>query len=310
MHDQSDHDREVDPNRIVDEGKKVEDAVAKGAERLGVTPDQVEYEVLDEGSQGVFGLIGTKPAKVVVRSKVADRSGQGDDVSAKVDEMVTRIMELMGVSARVKTHLEDDIHRVEIETTGADGLLIGKKGESLEDLGHLLRRMVGKQLKKSVRMDVDVGGYKKRRGSALTSKALSLAVRVKATGKDMQMEPLAAAERRVVHLALAGDPLVKTHTVGDGDLRTVVISSTQRGQHGSAGSGRRGGHGRPMRGGEGRGRYDWRPRGERGERVERSGNVAPGTGGGQEGGHEGAEDVGREGNERGDGGSGGGEEQV
>ncbi|MFZ1946389.1 MAG: RNA-binding cell elongation regulator Jag/EloR [bacterium] len=303
MHDQNDHDREVDPNQVVDEGKNVEAAVAKGAERLGVTVDQVEYEVLEQGSQGVFGLIGAKPAKVVVRSKAA---GGSDDVSAKVDEMVTRIMELMGIDAQVKTHLEDDIHRVEIETTGADGLLIGKKGESLEDLGHLLRRMVGKQLKKSVRMDVDVGGYKKRRGSALTSKALSLAARVKATARDMEMEPLAAAERRVVHLALAGDPQVKTHTVGDGDLRTVVISSaTKRGPRGSGGGGRRGGYGRPRRGGEGRRRYSDGPRGERVEPAAEGEREV-----GREGERRGAEDVGRESDHRGDGGFEGAEEQV
>jgi len=264
MHDPDDlHDHEVDPDQIVDEGKNVNDAVAKGAERLGVAVDQVEYEVLDEGSQGVFGLIGTKPARVVVRMKAA---AEGGDVSAKVDEMVTNIMNLMGIEAQVRTHLEEDIHRVEIETAGADGLLIGKKGESLEDLGHLLRRMVGKQLKKSVRMDVDVGGYKKRRGSALTSKALSLAARVKTTGKDMQMEPLAAAERRVVHLALAEDPQVKTHTIGDGDLRTVVISATKRGQRDSIGGGlrggQRGGRGGARRGGAGGGRRGAGPRGE------------------------------------------------
>jgi spoIIIJ-associated protein len=178
-----------------------------------------------------------------VRRRVA-----ADDVRAKVEEMVTSLMNLMGIGAQVKTHLEEGIHRVEIETAGADGLLIGKKGESLEDLGHLLRRMVGKQLKRSVRMDVDVGGYKKRRGGALRNKAVSLAARVKSSGKDMQMEPLSAAERRIVHLALADDPEIRTHTVGDGDLKNVVISAV-----------RRGGHSRPP------GRHDVRGEGRGGE---------------------------------------------
>jgi len=228
-------DQDINPSEIVSEGKNVDDAIEKALERLGVTRDQVEWEVLEEGSQGMFGLIGAKQAKVLVRKKGADGV-----VSAKIEEMVNNLLRLMGINGQVTIRLEDDIHRVDIETAGVDGLLIGKKGESLEDIGHLLRRMVGKQLKKSVRMDIDVGGYKKRRSSALTSKAISLAARVKATGKETQMEPLSAAERRVVHLALADDPQIRTHTVGEGDLKNVVISSAGRGARNSAG-GRQGG---------------------------------------------------------------------
>jgi spoIIIJ-associated protein len=230
-------DQDVNPNEVVSEGKNVDDAIERALERLGVSRDQVDVEVLEEGTQGMFGLIGAKQAKVVVRKK-----GANGEVSAKIEEMVTNLLRLMGISGQVAIRLEDDIHRVDIETAGVDGLLIGKKGESLEDIGHLLRRMVGKQLKKSVRMDIDVGGYKKRRSNALKSKALSLAARVKSTGKEMQMEPLSAAERRVVHLALAEDPQIRTHTVGDGDLKTVVISSARRGAHG----GGSGGHGGRM----------------------------------------------------------------
>lgn len=229
-------DQQVNPNETIQEAKTVEEAIEKGAAHLGLAVHQVDHEVLAGGSQGIFG-IGARPAKVKVRSRAA----QADEVSAKVTEMVAEIMKRMGIDAQVKTHLDDDIHRVEIETTGSDGLLIGKKGESLDDFGHLLRRMVGKQLKRSVRMDVDVGGYKKRRGGALTTKALSLAARVKATGKEMQMEPLSAAERRVVHVALADDPQIKTHTIGEGDLKNVVISAARGGSRNS-GESRRGGH--------------------------------------------------------------------
>lgn len=261
-------DQEVNPNEMVFEGKTVEEALEKGLGELGLSREEADYEVLEEGSQGVFGLIGTKPAKVVVRRKA---SADGE-VSAKIEEMVAELLRLMGIGGQVSTRLEDDVHRVEIETAGVDGLLIGKKGERLEDIGHLLRRMVGKQLKKSVRMDVDVGGYKKRRNAALASKALSLAGRVKSTGKEMQMEPLPAAERRVVHLALADDPDVKTFTVGDGDLKNVVISSAR---HGGRDAGRAGGAGGVGGGGAGR------PAGRRGPGEPRRGTEQ--VGGGSEG---------------------------
>ncbi len=120
------------------------------------------------------------------------------------------------------------ITRDEADIDGADGLLIGKKGQNLEALEHLLRRMVGKQLRRSVRLEVDIGGYRERRVTALESKATSMASRVKSSGKEMQVEPLSAAERRIVHLALVGDPQVKTYTVGDGDLKSVVIAPQRR----------------------------------------------------------------------------------
>lgn len=246
------NDQAANPSEVVEEAKSVDEAIEKGAARLGVPRDQVDYEVLEQGSSGVFGLIGARQAKVIVRKKASD----SDDVSAKLEEMVTNLMQLTGINAQVRIRLEDDVHRVEIETAGVDGLLIGKKGESLEDLGHLLRRMVGKQLKKSVRMDIDVGGYKRRRSTALKNKALSVGSRVKAIGKEMQMEPLSAAERRVVHLALADDPHIKTYTVGEGDLKNVVIAPARRGNRGGAQGGRQG-----HRGGERSGRPDGERRG-------------------------------------------------
>jgi spoIIIJ-associated protein len=84
--------------------------------------------------------------------------------------------------------------------------------------------MVGKQLKRNVRLEVDVGGYRQRRVESLRSKAILLAGRVKSSGREVQMEPLPAAERRIVHLALQSNPFVKTFTVGDGELRNVVVS--------------------------------------------------------------------------------------
>jgi spoIIIJ-associated protein len=217
------HDREVTSDQIIDEAKTVDEAVEKGLQRLGLTRDEVEIEIIDEGSKGVLNLIGAKNAKVVVRQK--DDSAE---TASKIEELLTNVLSLMGVSSQVSVRMEEDVQKVKIDTAGADGLLIGKKGQNLEALEHLLRRMVGKQLKRSVRMQVDVGGYRERRIAALKSKAVSLASRVKASGKEMQVEPLSAAERRIIHLALVGDPQVKTFTVGDGELKNVVIAPQRR----------------------------------------------------------------------------------
>ena len=216
-------DQEVTSNEVVDEGKTVDEAIAKGLQRLGLSREEVEVDIIDEGSKGVLSFLGGKPAKVVIRKKDV-----AIDAIPKITELLNGLLRMMEVSSQVGVRMEGEIHKVKIDTAGADGLLIGKKGQNLEALEHLLRRMAGKQLRRSVRLQIDVGGYRQRRAAALKSKAVSMAGRVKATGKELQMEPLSAAERRIVHLALVGDPQVKTYTVGDGDLKTVVIAPQRR----------------------------------------------------------------------------------
>jgi spoIIIJ-associated protein len=216
-------DREVNAQEVVDEGKTVDEAIDKGLERLGLTRDQVEVDVLEQGARGVLGLVGVKQAKVIIR-----RRDDTDGVAAKIEELATEVLDLMGLSSQIDITFEEEIHKVQIDTAGADGLLIGKKGQNLIALEHLLRRMAGKQLKRSVRLDVDVGGYKERRISTLRSKAISMASRVKASSKEMQVEPLSAAERRIIHVTLADDSQIKTYTIGDGELKTVVIAPQRR----------------------------------------------------------------------------------
>jgi spoIIIJ-associated protein len=227
--------QEVTSNEVVDEGKSVDEAIEKGLQRLGLSREEAEIEIVDEGSKGVLSFLGGKPAKVVVR-----RKDQAEEIGPKIKELLTEVLNLMGVSSQIDVRVEDDIQKVTVDTAGADGLLIGKKGQNLEALEHLLRRMVGKQLKRSVRMQIDVGGYRQRRVSALKSKAASLASRVKASGKEMQVEPLSAAERRIIHLALVADPEVKTYTIGDGELKNVVIAPQRRNARPSDGTEQRG----------------------------------------------------------------------
>jgi spoIIIJ-associated protein len=215
--------QEVTSNEIMDEGKSVDEAIEKGLQRLGLRREEAEIEIVDEGSKGVLNFLGAKPAKVLIRKKE-----ETADTAPKIEDLLTNVLGMMGVSSQVSVRVEDDVHKVEIDTAGADGLLIGKKGQNLEALEHLLRRMVGKQLRRSVRMQIDVGGYRQRRVAALKSKAVSMAARVKASGKEMQVEPLSAAERRIIHLALVGDPQVKTYTIGDGELKSVVIAPQRR----------------------------------------------------------------------------------
>ncbi|MGQ9603337.1 MAG: RNA-binding cell elongation regulator Jag/EloR [bacterium] len=212
-------------NETVEEGRTVEEAVEKALSKFGLTIDQVDVQILDEGSKGVLGIVGTKQARVVVRKKSA-----ADEVQRTIEALASGLMKLMDVSVQINVKVENGIHSLTIDTAGVDGLLIGRKAQTLEALEYLLRRMVSKQIKRSVRMQVDVGGYKKRRNASLRKRALAIAEKVKQSNKEMQLEPLSASERRIVHLALVNDPMVKTYTVGDGDLKNVVIAPQRKGK--------------------------------------------------------------------------------
>jgi len=203
---------------VEEEGRTVEEAKQKALARLDVEEEDAEIEVLEEGSRGVFGL-GGRSARI--RATVAPRTGV-------LGGMVERLLELMGIQGSVEVELRDEAAHIDIETSGMDGLLIGKSGATLQALQHIVSRMAYRQDVKS-RVVVDVGGYRARRASFLRKKALALAERVKASGKEAMMEPLQPAERRIVHITLNPDPDVKTYTVGEGAFRSVVVAPQAEG---------------------------------------------------------------------------------
>lgn len=211
---------------VEEEGKTYEEAVEKGLARLGIEPDQAEIKILEEGARGVFN-IGGRPWKVMV-------SLAWDEDTAK--KVVSELLVKMAVDGTVDVEERDGIYFVDISTSGMDGLLIGKFGKTLDALQHLVARMVN-QLKPRTKIVLDVGKYRERQHDMLRKKAFGLAQKVKETQREIVMEPLRPSERRVVHLALAEDPAIRTYTVGEGGERSVVVapnvvrsSSSQPGQ--------------------------------------------------------------------------------
>lgn len=200
------------------DGKSVEAAVSRGLSKLGVARNDVEVEVLDEGAKG-FLFVGGRSARV--RLRVAK------DESERVRSLTETLFRLMDIPFRIEVHRADGMYEVEIDTVDADGLLIGRKGETLACVQHLLDRMANRGTDDRLQINVDVGGYRKRRAEGLRAQALELAAQVKETGQERSTEPLQAPDRRVVHLALQDDPRIRTFTVGDGVYRSVIIASSQ-----------------------------------------------------------------------------------
>lgn len=201
---------------IEEEGKTVDDAVEKALDKLKVSRDLVDVEVLDAGSKGFLNVIGGKNARV----RVAVRDGVWEE---RVRGVVRGLIDRIGVSAQIEVETVDQIVNVKIDSAGSDGLLIGRRGDTLAAIQHLVTRMVNKDNARRVQVVVDVGGYKKRREVQLQNLARSLATKVESTGQQVLTEPLSAAERRVIHITLSDNPAVRTETIGDGLMKKVAV---------------------------------------------------------------------------------------
>ena len=195
----------------------VEQAIEKAEAQLGMNRDQFEVEVVKEGRSGILG-VGSKEALI----RVIPANLQERDVVKVVTEILETLLELLGVTGKVEV-LSEEIPLV-LNIEGDDlGILIGRRGQTLASLEHITKLMVAGRLKAWLPLRVDVGGYKKRRRDSLQRLALYLAEQVKSGHRAITMEPMPADERRIVHLTLADNPDVTTHSIGEGESRKVVI---------------------------------------------------------------------------------------
>lgn len=214
-------------NNALSSGKTVEKALEKALKELGASVDEVEIEIIDAGQKGMLSIFGARDAQIRVTRKTSSRG-----IEDAVDEVARTIMDCLDVNYRLFKKEEEDSTYINLETAGVDGLLIGRKGDTLNSLQHLVGRIVSKKLGGYQRLTLDVGGYLSNRREILKQKALKAAERAKKTGRDVPLEPMQAAERRIVHLALADVEGVSTYTVGNGDMRKVFVTTGRGDQEG------------------------------------------------------------------------------
>ena len=197
--------------------KTVEQAIEEAERQLGISRDQFEVEVVRESKSGVLGVRGKE---AVIR--VNPLAPAEEDVVRVATEVLDTLLRLMGITARVEV-LSDEIP-IALNIEGDDlGILIGRRGQTLDSLGHIAKLVVAARLKAWLPLNVDVAGYKKRRQDSLQRLALYLAEQVKSRHRAITMEPMPPAERRVIHLSLADHPDVVTNSIGEGENRKVVI---------------------------------------------------------------------------------------
>lgn len=214
---------DVKNSKVEVTGKTVEKALEKALDQLNARIDEVEIEILEAGQKGVLNLFGARDAKIRVTRK---KSSKGIEEIA--DEVTKAIMECLDVHYRIFAEDKEDSTYINIETAGVDGLLIGRKGDTLNSLQHLVGRIVSRKLGGYQRLTLDVGGYLKNRTEILRQKALKAADRARKTGREVALEPMKASERRIIHITLTDEDGISTYTVGNGELRKVYISPAKK----------------------------------------------------------------------------------
>lgn len=208
-----------------------EEAIAKGLAELGKTADEVEIETLDPGSRGVLG-IGAKDALVRLSFVEPEEEALAleESVEQIAQETLQELLAKMGVTAQVSIRPEEEMPPDEdappfiLDVTGDDlGVLIGRRGQTLQALQYITRLIVSREVQHWVNLVVDVEKYKLRREKSLRQLAQRMAERVAFGGQPVALEPMPPNERRIVHLSLRDHPIVTTKSVGKGDQRRVTI---------------------------------------------------------------------------------------
>ena len=195
--------------------KTVNDAITEACQKFIVTSDKLEYEVVEEGSSGFLG-IGSKPAVIKARVKCS--------VEDKAKDFLKSVFEAMKLTVVVNINYDEINNSMNIDLSGDEmGVLIGKRGQTLDSLQYLVSLVVNKDVENYIYVKVDTENYRQRRKETLENLAKNISYKVKRTKRPVTLEPMNPYERRIIHSALQNDKYVTTHSEGDEPFRHVVV---------------------------------------------------------------------------------------
>lgn len=202
-------------------GKTVEEAITNAQIQLGTTSDKIEYEIIERESNGFLGIIGKKDAVIKARKK----SNLVDDTLEFLDKMFAA----MEMEVKSTIDYSEENRTMNIDFSGDEmGILIGKRGQTLDSLQYLISLVVNKESDSYIKVKVDTEDYRERRKATLENLAKNLSYKVKRTRRPVTLEPMNPYERRIIHSALQNDRYVETHSEGDEPYRKVVITLKKR----------------------------------------------------------------------------------
>ena len=236
--------------------KTVDEAITKALIELETTSDKLEYVVVDKGSNGLLGFIGTKPAiirakrkeevveeipavKEIIRetvSEVPKKEGRskeiidGSSVGNRAKEFLVQMFQAMDMKVEIETSFNEEEKELSVNMIGEDmGILIGKRGQTLDSLQYLVSLVVNKYTDGYLRVKLDTENYRERRKETLETLAKNIAYKVKRTKRAVSLEPMNPYERRIIHAALQNDKYVLTRSEGEDPFRHVVVSLKREG---------------------------------------------------------------------------------
>ncbi len=194
--------------------KTKEEAIKLALSELGVSEDEAEIEIIEEGSKGFLGLGGKE---AVVRVTVVP------DPERRARTFLSKLFEIAGENVDIAIKKADGA--LDIDLKGSDmGVIIGKRGETLDAIQHLTSLVVNRGDSSFVRVSIDTENYREKRIKTLESLAHKIAHKVTRTGRNTTLEPMNAFERRIIHSALQNDEYVTTYSIGQGVNRKVVVA--------------------------------------------------------------------------------------
>ena len=196
--------------------KTVNDAIIEACQKFTVASDRLEYEVIEEGSSGFLG-IGSKPAVIKARVK--------SSIEDTAKDFLNSVFEAMNMVVVSEVKYNEDENTMDIELSGDEmGVLIGKRGQTLDSLQYLVSLVVNKDTENYIRVKVDTENYRQRRRETLENLAKNISFKVKRTKRAVSLEPMNPYERRIIHSALQNDRYVTTHSEGNEPYRHVVVT--------------------------------------------------------------------------------------
>lgn len=261
-------------------GKSVEEAITNACTKLGIPSSKLDYEVIEKGSSGLFGIFNSKPAKIKAKEKSDEEeikvvketekkevkatlekavekkeakaevktevkaevkseskpvsepqskqesftSSQKETITKDIKEFLDSMFGAMNMEVTVDITFDDEENSVNVDLSGDNmGVLIGKRGQTLDSIQYLTSLVINKNSEKYVRIKLDTENYRKRRKDTLESLAKNIAYKVKRSRRPVSLEPMNPYERRIIHSALQSDKFVSTRSEGEEPFRHVVV---------------------------------------------------------------------------------------
>lgn len=196
--------------------KTLDEAITNALIKLEISSDKIEYEVIEKGNTGLFGIFNNKPARIRARKKLS--------IEDIITEFLDNVFQAMGLEVKIDIAHNLDEKSMDINLSGPEmGFLIGKRGQTLDSLQYLASLVVNKESDEYIRVKMDTENYRDRRRETLEHLAKNIAYKVKRTKKSVSLEPMNPYERRVIHSALQYDKYITTRSEGEEPYRHVVV---------------------------------------------------------------------------------------